>query len=109
MSDRVQVWPLAGPLKDIHRLVPKPLLVVQLEGEPLHQSEVLSALEQVFIKDLSFLCSVNLFPSILTSLLVTAAEKHPPPCFTIGMVPGFPQACTWHSGQRVQSWYHQTR
>uniref|UniRef100_A0AAZ3RZN0 UDENN domain-containing protein n=1 Tax=Oncorhynchus tshawytscha TaxID=74940 RepID=A0AAZ3RZN0_ONCTS len=51
------------------RLVPKPLLpclgcvlrvVVLLEGEPSPQSEVLSALEQVFIKDLSVLCSVHL-------------------------------------------------
>ena len=46
---------LAGPLKDIQRLVPKPLLhclgcmlrvVVLLEGKPSPQSEVLSALEQ---------------------------------------------------------------
>ena len=45
---------------------PKPLLrclgcvlrvVVLLEGEHLYHSEVLSALEQVFIKDLSVLCS----------------------------------------------------
>ena len=69
MLDRVQVRFLAGPLKDIQRLVPKPLLrclgcvlrvVVLLEGEPSPQSEVLSALEQVFIKDLSVLCSVHL-------------------------------------------------
>ena len=69
MFNWVQVQPLAGPLKDIQRLVPKPLLhcldcvlrvVVLLEGEPLPQSEVLSALEQVFIKDLSVLCSVHL-------------------------------------------------
>ena len=69
MFDRVQVWALAGPLKDIQRLVLKPLLrclgcvlrvVVLLKGEPLPQSEVLSALEQVFIKDLSVLCSVHL-------------------------------------------------
>ena len=61
MFHRVQIWALAGPLKDIQRLVPKPLLrclgcvlraVVLLEGEPSPQSEVLSALEQVFIKDL---------------------------------------------------------
>ena len=61
MFDRVQVRAPAGPLKDIQRLVPKPLLlrldcvlrvVVLLEGEPLPQSEILSALE-VFIKDLS--------------------------------------------------------
>ena len=66
MLDLVQVWALAGPLKDIQRLVPKPLLrclvcvlrfVVLLEGEPSPQSVVLSALEQVFIKDLSVFCS----------------------------------------------------
>ena len=106
MLDRVQVRALAGPLKDIQRLVPKPLLrclgcvlkvIVQLEGEPSRQSEVLSALEQVFIKDLSVISSF-IFPSILTSLPVPAAEKHPhsimlpPPCFTVGMVPVFLQA-----------------
>ena len=66
--DWVKVRALAGPLKDIQRLVPKSLLrclgcvlmdVVLLEGEPSPQSEVLSALEQVFIKDLSILCSVH--------------------------------------------------
>ena len=67
MLDRVQVLALAGPLKDIQRLVPKPrclgcvlMVIVLLEGEPSHQSEDLSALEQVFIKDLSVLCSVDL-------------------------------------------------
>ena len=54
------VQALAGPLKDIQRPVQKPLLrcldcvlsiVVLLESEPSPQSEVLSALEQVFIKD----------------------------------------------------------
>ena len=59
MFDRVQVRALAGPLKAIQRLVLKPLLccldcvlrvIVLLEGEPLPQSEILSALEQVFIK-----------------------------------------------------------
>jgi hypothetical protein len=55
----------------------------------LPQSDTLGALEQVFIKDL--------FPSILTSLPVPDAEKHPhsmmlpPPCFIIGMVPVFLQ------------------
>ena len=52
--DVVQVWALAGPLKDIQRLVPKPLLrclgcvlrvVVLLEGELSPQSEVLITLE----------------------------------------------------------------
>ena len=56
MYDWVQVGVLAGSLKDSQRLVPRPLLlcldcvlrvVVLLEGEPLPQSEVLSALEQV--------------------------------------------------------------
>ena len=69
MFNRVQVRALAGPLKDIQRLVPKPLLhclgcvlrvIVLLEGEPSSQSEVLIALEQVFIKDLSVLCTVHL-------------------------------------------------
>ena len=55
MFDWVQVRALAGPLKDIRRLVPKPLLhclgyvlrvIVMLEGEPSPQSDVLSALEQ---------------------------------------------------------------
>ena len=35
-------------------------VVVLLEGEPSPQSEDLSALEQVFIKDLSVLCSIHL-------------------------------------------------
>ena len=70
MFDSVQAQALAGPLNDIQRLVPKPLLrclgcvlrvVVLLEGEPLNQFEVLSALEQVFIKYLSVRCSVHLF------------------------------------------------
>ena len=52
-------------------LVPKPLLrclgcvlrvVVLLEGEPSPKSEVLSTLEQVFIKDLYLLCSIHLSP-----------------------------------------------
>ena len=60
MFDRVHGWALTGPLKDIQRLGLKPLLlgcvlrvVVLLEGEPSPQSEVLRALEQVFINDLS--------------------------------------------------------
>ena len=73
MFDRVQLRALAAPLKDIQRLVTKPLLrclgcvlrvVGLLEGEPLPQSEVLSALEQVFIKDLSVLTFPNHVQSI---------------------------------------------
>ena len=68
MFNRVQIRALAGPHKNIQRLVPKPLLhclgcvlqvIVLLEGEHSPQSEVLSALEQIFIKDLSVLCSVH--------------------------------------------------
>ena len=105
MFDRVQVRALARPFKDIQRLVSKSLLhcldcvvtvVVLLEGEPSPLSEFLSTVEQVFIKDLSVLAPF-IFPSILTSLPGSAAEKHPhsmmlpPPCFTIGMVPCFLQ------------------
>ena len=69
MLDRVQVRALAGLLKDIQRLIPKPRLrclscgltvIVLFEGELSPQSEVLSSLEQVFIMDLSVLCSVHL-------------------------------------------------
>ena len=58
MLNQVQVQALAGPLKDNQRLVLKPLLScvlrldVLLEGEHSTQSDVPSALEQVFIKDL---------------------------------------------------------
>ena len=57
MFDRVQVRALTWTLKDIQRLVPKLLLhclgcvlrvVVLLGGEPLPQSEVLSALDAGF-------------------------------------------------------------
>ena len=66
---RVQARALAGPLNDIHRVVPKPILhclgcvfrvIILLEGEPSARSEVLCALDQVFIKDISVLCSVQL-------------------------------------------------
>ena len=69
MFDWVQVQALAGPLKDIQRLVPKPFLrclgsvlsvIVLLEGEPSPKSEVLRVLEQVFIKDLPVFSSVHL-------------------------------------------------
>ena len=61
MVDWVQLRALSGPLKGIQRLVLNPLLrclgcvlrgIVLLEGEASPQSEVLSDLEQVFIKDL---------------------------------------------------------
>ncbi len=69
MSDWFRVPALAGPLEDIHRVVPKPLLhclgcvcrvIVMLEGELSAQSEFLSALNQVFIKDISVLICIQL-------------------------------------------------
>ena len=79
-----EMFDLAGPLKDIQRLVPKPLLhchgcvlrvIVLLEGEPSPQSELRSALEQ----DLWFCLYFALlnFASILTSLPVPATENNP--------------------------------
>ena len=64
--DQVQGWALAGPLEDIQRLVPKPLLrclgyvlrvIVLLEGEPSPQAEVL-----LWSKDLSVLSVLSLDP-----------------------------------------------
>ena len=103
---------LAGPLKDIQRLVPKPLLhflgcvlrvIFLLEGELWPQSEVLSR----FSSRIALYFAQFIFASILTSLPVPAAEKHPhsmmlpPPCFTVGMVPGFHQ--TWHLAFKPKS------
>ena len=96
MCDRDQGRALFGPLKDIQKLVLKPLLrclgsvhmvIVLLEGEP-HR-----ALDR-FSSRISLYFSPLIFASILTSLPLLAAEKHlhsmmlPPPCFTVGMVPG---------------------
>jgi hypothetical protein len=58
MFNRVQASAVGGPLKSIQRIILLCLgcvlrVVVLLEGEPSPQPEVLSALEQVFIKDLS--------------------------------------------------------
>ena len=87
MFDPVQVRALDGRLKDI-QTCPEPILrclgcvlrvVDLLEGEPSPQSEVLSALKQVFIKDLSVFCSV-IFSLNLTGLPGLT-------CFTVGMVP----------------------
>jgi hypothetical protein len=67
-------------------------LTFLLEGEPSPQSEVLSTLEQVFVKG-SLYFSPFIFASIPSDLPVT--ERHPhsmmlaPTCFTVGMVSGF--------------------
>ena len=76
----------------------------------------------MFSSRMSLYIAAFIFPSILTSLPVPAAEKHPhsmmlpPPCFTVGVYwPGDEQCLvsfkhqTWHSGQRVQTLSHQNR
>lgn len=94
---------VAEPLKDVHRLVLKPLLfhlgcafrvIVVLEAEPLLQSEVLSALEQVFLlKDVSVLWSVLIFfpdpdKSLSACCLKTSGDERDP----------ISSRCsTWHS------------
>ena len=102
MFDWVQVRTLAGPLKDIHRRLGYVLrVIVLLEGEPLAQSEIMSA-QDSFLLGYPWTSAPFSFPSTLTSLPVTAAEKHPhsmilpSPSFTVGMalgrwwaVPGF--------------------
>ena len=69
--DWVQLRVLAWTLKEIHRVVSKPLIcclavvfmvIALLEGEPSAQSEVLNPLDLVFIKDVSVHCSVQLSP-----------------------------------------------
>ena len=81
MFNWIQVWALAGPLKDMHRLSLKPLLcslgcvlwvVVMLEGKPFPQFEVQSS----FSSRISVYLAAFIFPSIRTSRLVPAAEKH---------------------------------
>ena len=82
MFDRIQVRALARPIKDMQRLVLKPIrrclgcvlrVVGLLEGEPSPQSEILSR----FSSRISLYFALFSFPSILTSLPVPAAEKHP--------------------------------
>ena len=102
MFGPVQVRSLAGPLRYIHRVMPKPCpgclvsvlgLIILLEGKPSAKSEILRALDQVFFKVVFDFAPFG-FPSVLTSLPVPAAEKQPqsmmlpPPCFNIGMVFG---------------------
>ena len=86
MLDRVQVWALARPLKNIQRLVPKPLLhclgcvlrvVVLLEGESSPQSEVLSALEQVFIEG-SPISTEELWSSVCDHWVLGHLHDHGP-------------------------------
>ncbi len=69
MLNWVYVRALAGPFKNSHGVVVKPLLryfscvlrvIVLLEGKPLAQSEVLSTLEKVFVQDIPVLGCIHL-------------------------------------------------
>ncbi len=69
MLNWVQVRALAGPFKNCHGVVVKPLLryfscvlrvIVLLEGKPSAQSEVLSTLEKVFVQDIPVLGRIHL-------------------------------------------------
>ncbi len=69
MLNWVQVRALAGPFKNSHGVVVKPLLryfscvlrvIVLLEGKPSAQSEVLSTLEKVFVQDIPVLGRIHL-------------------------------------------------
>lgn len=53
-------------------------VIVPLEDEPLAQSEVMNAMDQVFIKVISVLGSAQLSLNPDQSLPVPAVEKHPP-------------------------------
>ena len=84
MFDWFQVGALAGPFRDIQRVVPKTLLhcfvrvlsvTVLLDSKPSAQSDVLSTLDQVFFKDLSLLCSVQLSLNPDLSLLMIKSPR----------------------------------
>ena len=95
------MWFKSGLWLDIHRGVPKPLLhclgcvlmvTVLLEGELSAESEVQSTPDQVFIEDISVICSVQL--SLNPNQLPSPChwKEHPkhdaamPPCFPIWVV-----------------------
>ena len=93
MFSWVQVRALAGPPRDIYRVVPKPILcwfgsvlrvISLMEGEPLVQSEVLSTLDLVFIKN------ICLDQSPCSCYWKTAHSMMlPPPYFIIGQLLGW--------------------
>ena len=102
--DWAQVRALAGPLKDIHRVVSKTLLrclgcvlrvTVLLEGEHSAQSEVLSSLDQIFTLRISlYLGSIHFSlhpdqsPSPCLLKKLPQSMILPPQCLTAGMVLG---------------------
>ncbi len=82
MSAWFQVPDQTGPLEDVHRVIPKPLLhclgcvcrvIIMLEGQLLAQSEVLNALNQVFIKIISVFSCIQL--SIFSELRFIRPEN----------------------------------
>ncbi len=86
MSDWFQVSALAGPVEDIHRVVPKPLLhslgcgrrvIVMLKCELSAQTKVLSALNQVLIKDISVFSCIQL--SIFSHHFLSPCRWNTPP------------------------------
>lgn len=90
--DWVPVRALARSLKDVHRAVPRSLLHCFgcTEGRcpvgkwTFLRSEVLSTLDQVSIKVISVLCSVQLSFNPDHSPCTCHWKTSPPPCFTIG-------------------------
>ena len=102
--DWVQVRALAGPLKGIQRLVPKPLLrclgCVRGLGRSLSGWKVnlLPSLGSWALwSRISSRISLYFAPFIFASILTSLQSQHPrsmmlpPPCFTVGMVQGFLQ------------------
>jgi hypothetical protein len=65
---QIQVWALAGPLKDLNILVQKPFqhcfgymlgVIVLLKRKSSPQPKVFCTLKQVLIKDLPVFCSIH--------------------------------------------------
>jgi hypothetical protein len=93
MFEWVEVGALAGPLKDIETF-PEATPVLSCWKVNLSPSRITCyrtlRTSRIFLYFAPFI-----LPSILTNLPVPAAEKLPhsimlpPPCFTVGMVPGF--------------------
>ncbi len=91
---------LAGPFKNSHGVVVKPLLryfscvlrvIVLLEGKPSAHSEVLSTLEKVFVQDIPVLGRIHISLdcnqlSCPCSWKTPHSMMLPPPCFTVGTV-----------------------
>ncbi len=122
MSDWFQVSALAGPVEDVHRVIPKPLLHclgcglwLSFWNVNFQPSLRFWALWTRFWLRISQCLVAFSFPSSLIISSVPAAEIHPhckilpPPCFTVVMVLcrwlavfGFPQTCIRNWGSSDQ-------